>query len=367
MAGGYKKLASSSFLVFLVFLSLFLNLVKIVLRPVWRLMMGSRVPVVVRTPDDRFEGLRSLGYNFEPYYLSIDGGCGIKLPRVHYLDEGPRHGPVVLCLHGEPAWSFLYRKMIPGLVNAGYRVIVPDFIGFGKSDKYTNPDNYTHEMHCFVLRKLLDHLNISKMTLVCQDWGGLIGLTTVKDVPHMFSNLVIMNTGLPAPIMDFNDDNGDPVIGPPSTMTKLQQVLPFILWRSVVQLFGTNLPIERVFGFALKKNNVDPAVVAAYAAPFPSRLYKGGAARWPLLVPMLKADPVTAHLEGARNCLRTWKKPVLVMFSDSDPVTRGSEKLFLNLAPHAKQVVVEGAGHFLQETHGELLADNIVRFLKEEQ
>jgi len=330
--------------------------------------MGSRVPVVVKTPEDRFEGLHRLGYNFEPYYLSIDGGCGIKLPRVHYLDEGPRHGRVILCLHGEPAWSFLYRKMIPGLVGAGYRVIVPDFIGFGKSDKYTNPDNYTHEMHCFVLRKLLDHLNISKMTLVCQDWGGLIGLTTVKDLPHMFSHLVVMNTGLPAPVLDLNDDNGDPVAGPPPTLTKIKSALPFILWRSLVQLIGTNIPVEKVFAFALKRSKSDdPAVVAAYAAPFPSRLYKGGAAKWPLLVPMLKDDPVTAHLEAARNCLKTWKKPLLVMFGDSDPVTRGSEALFLNSVPHAKHVVVKGAGHFLQESHGELLSDNIITFLKEEE
>jgi len=328
--------------------------------------MGSRVPVVVRTPDDRFEGLEKLGYKFEPHYLSIDGGCGVALPRVHYLDEGPRHGPVVLCLHGEPAWSFLYRKMIPVLVDAGYRVIVPDFIGFGKSDKYTHPDNYTHEMHCFVLRKLIDHLHVTNITLVCQDWGGLIGLTTVKDVPHIFSNLVIMNTGLPAPVLDFKDDNGDPVKGAPTVLQKIQSALPFILWRTLVQLIGTNLPVGRVFSFILKKHNVDPAVIAAYAAPFPSRLYKGGAARWPLLVPLLKDDPVTAHLEAARNCLKTWKRPVLVMFSDSDPVTRGSEKLFLNLVPQAKHLVVEGAGHFLQETHGELLANNIVKFISEE-
>jgi len=329
--------------------------------------MGSRVPVVVRTPDDRFEGLESLGYNFESHFLSIDGGCGLKLPRVHYLDEGPRNGPIVLCLHGEPAWSFLYRKMIPVLVSAGYRVVVPDFIGFGKSDKYTNPDNYNHEMHCFVLRKLVDHLNISSMTLVCQDWGGLIGLSTVKDVPHMFSNLVIMNTGIPSPIFNFNDDNGDPTKGAPSVFAVLLKSLPFILWRSLVLLLGTNLPVERVFSFALKKHNVDPRVVSAYAAPFPSRLYKAGAAKWPLLVPLFKDDPVTAHMEAARNCLKTWKKPALVMFSDSDPVTRGSEKLFLNIIPHAKNVVVKGAGHFLQETHGELLADNVIKFLNEDR
>ena len=141
-------------------------------------------------------------------FVSIDAGCGVKLPRVHYVDEGSRDGRVILCLHGEPAWSFLYRKMVPILTDAGYRVIVPDFIGFGKSDKYTNPDNYNHEMHCMVLRKLLDHLDVKDITLVCQDWGGLTGLTVVKDAPDRFSNLVIMNTGLPAPILDLSDDQG---------------------------------------------------------------------------------------------------------------------------------------------------------------
>ena len=140
--------------------------------------------------------------------VSIDAGCGVKLPRVHYVDEGPRGGRVILCLHGEPSWSFLYRKMVPILTEAGYRVIVPDFIGFGKSDKYTNPDNYNHEMHCMTLRKLLDHLDVKDITLVCQDWGGLTGLSVVKDAPDRFSNLVIMNTGLPSPILDLSDDMG---------------------------------------------------------------------------------------------------------------------------------------------------------------
>ena len=139
--------------------------------------------------------------------LSIDAGCGVLLPRVHYLDEGPRDGNVVLCLHGEPSWSFLYRKMVPLLTGAGYRVIVPDFIGFGKSDKYTSPENYTHELHCLVLRKLLDHLSVRDVTLVCQDWGGLTGLSVVKDCPDLFSSLVIMNTGLPAPVLDLADNN----------------------------------------------------------------------------------------------------------------------------------------------------------------
>lgn len=344
---------------------LVLNLIKTILKPLWRAVAASRVPVTVRTPEDRFNGLEKLGYNFEPNYFSIDAGCGVTLPRVHYVDEGPRHGPLVLCLHGEPAWSFLYRKMVPVLVSAGYRVVVPDFIGFGKSDKYTDPANYSHELQTMVVRKLLDHIKVkSDITLVCQDWGGLTGLSVVKDVPHMFSALVIMNTGLPAPILDFSDDDAGANGVKPPFMTKFSQLLPFMLWQSSVHLLGTNLPIGRLFSTFLGKDGVEPDVVAAYAAPFPSRLYRGGAAKWPTLVPAFKDDPVTAHMQAARNCLRTWKKPALVMFSDSDPVTRGSEQLFLNLIPHARYKQVEGPGHFLQETHGVLLAENVVNFMK---
>jgi len=328
---------------------LVLHLVKYLLSPIYRLLRSSRVPTVVRTPESRFGGLEKLGYPFSPNYYSIDAGCGVTLPRVHYVDEGPKNGPVVLCLHGEPAWSFLYRKMVPPLVAAGYRVVVPDFIGFGKSDKYTDPSHYTHELHCMVLRKLLDHLQLKEITLVCQDWGGLTGLSVVKDAPHLFSSLVIMNTGIPTGF-DFAERKD------------LLKLLPFTVWRTSVLLFGTFLPVHLLFSRFLKSK--DPAIPNAYSAPFPSSLYKAGAARWPLLVPMIKDDPVTAHMMEAKECLSKWSKPALVMFSTGDPVTRGQDKVFLKLIPHAKEKVVEGAGHFLQESHGEELADNILEFLK---
>lgn len=328
--------------------------------------MRSRVPVVVRTPEERFAGLDKLGYNFAPNYLSIDGGCGLQLPRVHYLDEGPRDGRVILCLHGEPAWSFLYRTMIPVLVKAGYRVVVPDFIGFGKSDKYTEPDNYSHELHCFVLRKLIDHLDVTNLTLVCQDWGGLTGLSVVKDVPDKFYCLVIMNTGLPAPIINFNEDFGDPNKEAVPLTQLFQEVLPFTLWRTFVLLVGTKVPVGRLFNFAFQRYNLDPAIISAYTAPFPSSQYQGGVAKWPLLVPMMTDDPVTQHMLEARNCLKNWSKPALVMFGDKDPITRGMERLFLNLIPHARNIVVKGASHFLQETHGEIISKNIIQFLDEQ-
>lgn len=338
-----------------------LNLIKQVLQPVFRLLLGSRIPVVVRTPEDRFKDLQAVGYSFSSNYIHLLNG---KLPRVHYLDEGPRDGPVILCLHGEPTWSFLYRNMIPSLVQAGYRVIVPDFIGFGKSDKYTAPGNYSHELHTLTIKLIMDELGLQDITLVCQDWGGLTGLSVVKDCPSLFSSLVIMNTGLPAPVLDFSDTQADPQKKPVGVLQRLVKALPFLLWRSSVQLLGTSLPLSTLFSIAFRKFKLSPSIIAGYSAPHPTPLYSGGVAAWPLLVPLFIDDAVTPHMWEARNCLKTWKKPVLVMFSDSDPITRGQEKLFLNLVPTAKEVKIRGAGHFLQETHGEELSENILRFLQ---
>jgi haloalkane dehalogenase len=272
----------------------------------------------------------------------------------HYLDEGPRDGPVVLCLHGEPTWSFLYRNMIPTLVQDGYRVIVPDFVGFGKSDKYSSPRNYTHEMHTMVLRLLIDQLELKDISLVCQDWGGLTGLSVVKDCPRLFSNLVIMNTGLPDGVINFEK-------GSPSTV--LLRALPFLLWRSVVLVLGTWIPLKSVFSHAFKENKVSPSIIEGYTAPHPSTLYNGGVASWPLLVPLFMDDPVTPHMWEAKNFLKTWKKPVLLMFGDKDAITRGQENMFLGLTPHATFIPIKGAGHFLQETHGEELSTNIHKFI----
>lgn len=354
-----KLLLKTSALGVLAALFLFLNLIKTIVRPIYRLWAGARLPLVVRTPDERFQGIHKLGYTFTSNYISLDAGAGVKLPRVHYLDEGPETGPVILCLHGEPTWSFLYRHMVPGLVEAGYRVIVPDFIGFGMSDKYTAQENYTHELHTSVLRKLMDHLRLDGITLVCQDWGGLTGLSVVKDCPHKFSNLVIMNTGIPTGAFA-----ADPTGEKRGAGATVVQFLPFVVWRSFVLLFGSSLPVSFTnWLFFTRLYSCDPAVAAAYSAPFPSSVYKAGAARWPLLVPMYTDDPVIPHMQAAQKCLQSWSKPALVMFGDSDPITRGQEKIFLKLIPHARNVTVEGAGHFLQETHGKLLVKNIVGFL----
>lgn len=238
--------------------------------------------------------------------------------------------------------------MVPGLVKAGYRVVVPDFIGFGKSDKFTFMNSYSHDLHCMTLRLLLDHLRLRNITLVCQDWGGLTGLPVVRDCPHLFSRLVIMNTGLPTGFIQ--------------TGLLPTSLTPFLIWRNFVQLFGTSLPIGRIFTRALV--NPQPDVVRGYEAPFPSALYKAGAAQWPLLVPITPNTSVAADMQATQDFLASeWKKPALVMFSDRDAITRGLEKVFLKLLPHASYKLVCGAQHFLQEDKGEELTTHIISFI----
>lgn len=236
--------------------------------------------------------------------------------------------------------------MVPGLVRAGYRVVVPDFIGFGKSDKFTFPESYSHDLHCMTLRLLLDHLRLRDITLVCQDWGGLTGLPVVRDCSQLFSRLVIMNTGLP--------------VG--NRSMSLTKATPFLFWRTFVQLLGTSLPVGQIFRKALL--NPHPDVIKGYEAPFPTPLHKAGAARWPLLVPLTAYTPVAADMQATRDFLaQEWQRPALVMFSDRDPITRGLEKVFLKLMPHARIKTVCGAKHFLQEDKGEELTAHIISFI----
>lgn len=290
--------------------------------------------IVLRTPDERFANLP--GYPFAPNYLSLNG------VRVHYVAEGS--GETILCLHGEPSWSYLYRKMIPPLA-AEHRVIAPDFIGFGRSDKYANPEDYSFQMHCDTLIGFIEALALQGITLVVQDWGGLIGLTVATQLPERFARLVIMNTGLPG---------GE---GMPEA---------FMRWRAVCERFGTRVPVGRsIQGGTVTE--LPPEVIAAYEAPFPDEKYKAGAAVWPLLVPLKPDDPGAAEMRQARRVLGGWEKPALILFSDGDPITRGGDLWFRRLM-HIRQAdqphtVIEGAGHFLQEDKGEEIADHILRFM----
>lgn len=291
---------------------------------------------VVRTPDDRFENLDD--FPFRPNYVEVGG------MRVHYVDEG--EGEVILCLHGEPSWSYLYRKMITPL-SAGFRVIAMDFVGFGRSDKYVEREAYSFRMHRDTLVGFIEALDLTGITLVVQDWGGLLGLTVATQFPNRFARLVIMNTGLPT---------GE------ETITEA-----FLRWRAFAERV-TDLPIARVFRSSMAQpERFSQGAIEGYEAPFPDATYKAGAAVWPLLVPIHPEDPGAAEMRAARKALRKWQKPALVMFSDGDPITRGGDRYFRRLIPTAEdqpEITIKDAGHFLQEEKGEEIAGHILAFIE---
>lgn len=295
---------------------------------------------IIRTPDERFTNLP--GYPFMPHYADLGG------VRMHYVDEGPDAdaAEIILCLHGEPSWSYLYRKMIPILAGR-FRVVAPDLIGFGRSDKFTETTDYTYQMHHDTLARFLDTLGLERITLVCQDWGGLLGLPIAAEMPERFARLVIMNTGLPA---------GD------GRMTRA-----FYAWQQFA-LRSPDLPIGRIIQSGLTRGDaLAPDVLAAYEAPFPDATYKAGARAFPALVPTEPDQPGAAEMRHARERLATWTKPALVMFSDGDPITRGGDSFFRELIPSAQDqppITITDAGHFLQEEKGEEIASYIVEFIE---
>jgi len=293
---------------------------------------------ILRTADERFAGLA--GFAFEPRYVEVGGGL-----RVHYLDEGPAGAAPVLLLHGEPSWCYLYRTMIPVLTAAGHRCIAPDLIGFGRSDKPAEPGDYSYQRHVdWMAEVIFDRLGLSGITLVGQDWGGLIGLRLVAAKPDRFARVVAANTGLPT---------GDFPLGE-----------AFLRW----QRYARESP-DFDIGRIVSRGTVSelPAdVIAAYDAPFPDDSYKAAARVFPSLVPTSRDDPAHDANTAAWDVLRGYDRPFLCAFSDSDPITRGGEAMFIGHVPGTAgqpHTTIQGAGHFLQEDKGEQLAQLITDFI----
>jgi len=284
------------------------------------------LPGVYRTPDERFENLP--GYDFAPHYVDFEGY------RVHYLDEGPADGESILLIHGEPTWSYLYRKMIPVLTAAGYRCIVPDLIGFGRSDKPASMEVHTYQFHVDAMTALVTALDLRDATFFGQDWGSLIGLRVVAENEERFARVVVANGGLP--------------VGAAAGPDALPEGSAFVAWKRRNQAMIDEGDIA--VGAMVSANVGDPSVAAAYDAPFPDPSYKAGPLIMPQRVPVFADDPANDANRRAWEVFERWEKPFLTAFSDGDPVTRGGERRFQRSVPGAQgqaHTTIRGAGHFL--------------------
>ncbi len=290
----------------------------------------------VRTPDERFVDLR--GYDFAPHYVEIDG------MRVHYVDEGPGDAAPVLLLHGEPSWSYLYRKMIPPIAAAGHRVIAPDLVGFGKSDKPVSPSDYSYASHVDWMRQFIETLDLNNTTLFCQDWGSLIGLRVAAENENRFARIALGNGFLPTGDEEFPH--------------------AFKIWRAFAR-WSPWFPIGRIIQSGTI-NELSKEEMAAYDAPFPSAKYKAGARAFPRLVPTTPDNPASDANRRAWDVFKRWEKPFLTTFSNRDPITRGGAHPFQEKVPGARNlehVKIRNAGHFLQEDKGDELAEALIKFI----
>ena len=281
---------------------------------------------ILRTPDSRFDNLPN--WPFTPHYTDITDAVTGQVLRMACVDEGPRDGRTVLLLHGEPSWSYLYRHIIPKLVSSGHRVVAPDLIGFGRSDKPAERHDYTYERHVAWLSDWLTATDVQDVTLFCQDWGGLLGLRLVAAFPERFAGVVVANTGLP--------------VGTPLSDG-------FAQWLAYSQS-TPDLPIGQIVGRGTDRE-LTHAELAAYDAPFPDTSYKAGASQFPTLVPITPQHGSVAENKAAWQVLAQFTKPFVTAFSDNDAITRGGDAVFQNLIPGAKgqpHVTLKGA-HFLQE------------------
>ena len=316
-------------------------------------------PGILRTPEERFVDLKE--YPFKANYLTISD------TRIHYLDEGPADGEVIFLLHGEPVWSYLFRKMIPTLTKAGYRVIAPDMVGFGKSDKYISIDDYSHQMHVDKMTKLIIELNLENITAHVHDWGGLVGLRVIAEEPNRFSGIIASNTSLIAPGRGFFRDLMSFIGYPlfklsiwfqgPATWEEFIGGDGFSGWIRYSR-YADNIDIG---GVMQTLGNVSDAERVGYESPYPNATYKAGAQIFPYLIP----SELRKNEKAYRDIFEKWNKPFLIANSDNDPVTGNNPRMveMLKRIPSAKEVVISGPGHFIQEEAGPEYAQLIIDFI----
>ncbi len=318
-----------------------------------------QVGEVARTPDARFENLPD--YNFEPHYIEALGY------RLHYVDEGPRDGPVVLLMHGQPSWSYLYRHMIPLLVEAGYRVVAPDLVGFGKSDKPLKQSDYSYQMHIDVMTSFVSQLGLKDVTLFAQDWGGLIGLRIVPEAPDTYARVMIGNTGLPA-AGGIAGWVGYPLFrlavwreGKIERLGLGDENFSFVRWVAY-SLTTSSFDMAALFQGATVRELSDEEL-AGYSAPFADETHFAGARAFPYLVP----SQLRQNQRIMTEFWAKWDKPFMTAFSDKDPVTAGGDKIWQRTVPGAKaqrHVTVEDGAHFFQEDKPEELVRLLISFIE---
>ena len=313
---------------------------------------------VLRTPDERFENLS--GYPFKPNYIEIEG------LRLHYLDEGPGQANPVLLLHGEPTWSYLYRRMIPPLIKAKHRVVAPDLIGFGRSDKFLEKGRYTYQFHVDIMTQFVRLLQLSRITLFAQDWGGLIGLRVVANEPGRFARIVVSNTGLPHAgglsglVVNFLFKMKVRAKGR-VTFSESREDISLTRWVAYTQK-AADLPIGPIMQTATERE-LTKDILAGYEAPFPNNDFKAAAR----IMPSLITSQLWENHRAWKQIFTTWTKPFLTAFSDGDPITRNMVIEFQKRIPGASgqpHVTIKGARHFVQEDKGEELADVLIEFIK---
>lgn len=295
---------------------------------------------VLRAPDERFASLPE--FDVEPHYLDVDGGDLGPL-RMHYVDEGSRGAKVVLLLHGEPTWSYLFRRTFPPLVEAGYRVIAPDLVGFGRSDKPARLADYTYERHVGWLTQFCARLALRDVVMVGHDWGGLLGLRLATEVDGLVAGYVATNHGYPTGDMPANE-----------ALAAWQE------FAATTHDFDIGAIVARACA-----DPVDPAVVAAYDAPFPDDAHKAGARCFPALIPVVPDDPSSDAVRRSRARLAEWTRPFLTVFGADDPIAGAADAMFQQLVPGAAGMPharIAGAGHNMPEDAGARLGELVAEF-----